>query len=318
MIKFFTQLLEVSFVFGLYILFPVICSATTFENRNIGRKDSLFVNSDRCALFFTGDNEEFLKYKSIFQDKTIDLIAVDSIYSVINFSDGYSVNISHGRVNKQKILFYQHAKKEIWVIPDFIDVAESVYCQDNNYQYVIDDGCCILNDYGWACYNNNLEKVKQICEEKFDINSDAMLDLNFAYGALACAIYNGNIDIVKYLIENKIDVNRAHTEYLITPLSMVADVKESKKRIEIATLLIKAGADVNGAGKSSFGYGFYPLISAIEIGDVEFVRLLIINGATAQLKDEKEGYITSTINTLEVEKPIEAEEIKKMIKVENN
>lgn len=326
------------FIFGLF-LFPAKCNARA--NKNISRNDTLLVNSDSCALFFITQNEEFLKYKNLyneevkfelnyeyigndytsyylksshsFQDKNIETIIVDSLYSVISFKDGYSIDLLNDELNLLKILLYKQGKTPILITPTFIETAKNIYIQNNNYQYVIEDGYYLLNDFGWWCYSGNEKKLRSINFNDFDINSDAMQDLNFAYGALVPAILSERINVVKYLIKNNIDVNRPCTESLITPLSLVAQVKNKKNRLKIATLLINAGANVNGAGKSSYDYSSYPLTCAINSGDVELVEILINNGATILIEGEPEDYIHSFINNLKTDKPIEAKKIEEII-----
>lgn len=191
--------------------------------------------------------------------------------------------------------------------------SEELYFFKNGFKYAITDGVYYMNDFGKACYDGDFVKVREFIEGGIDIETDAMQDINFAYSALACAVMGAQVDIVEYLIMKGANVNREFTESLTTSLTFAVRAEDKQKRMKIARALIDAKADPNGAEKSSFGYTDYPLIAAINSGDVDFVQLLIESGGSAKFKDEPENFVDQAIDILSERKPQEAEQIRSII-----
>lgn len=90
---------------------------------------------------------------------------------------------------------------------------------------------------------------------------------------LLLAIRENNIVAVKTLLKSgKYDLNPPTEPYLVNkPLAIAASVGN----LEIAKLLLKAGADING----QVAYGDVPLIKALENGNRELIDYLIRVGA---------------------------------------
>lgn len=91
---------------------------------------------------------------------------------------------------------------------------------------------------------------------------------------LGLAIQKGNIKQVRQLIAEGVDVNTVDRG--LTPLSLA--IMYSHINIEIARVLIEAGADVNIANEQLF--------SAVKKGDIERVRKLIAVGVNVDITDE--------------------------------
>lgn len=273
--------------------------------------DTLNVDSKSCIIVFIQQGET-LPDDIPGDSKLFDIIAIDSNYSVINIDNRYYIS-ADDNINLPSILAYREAKEPVIVHNSYINELEVLYFADNNFQYAIYNGACYQNCFGKACYNGDMSKIKELIDDGTDIESDAMQDLNFVYSALVCAIKGEKVDAVEYLITKGANVNRLHTEFFATPLSYAAGVEDKEKRMEIARLLIEAGANPDGAEKSSFEYTDYPLIAAIDRGDVDFFKLLIENGASVIIKDEPENYVDIAIDTLEEYNPLAAEQIRSII-----
>jgi hypothetical protein len=126
-----------------------------------------------------------------------------------------------------------------------------------------------------AVAQDDLEQVKRLISSGSNVNSsDKSYDNRTP---LHIAIENGNLEMVRILIESGADVN-AKTKLGITPLLMIEDHENG---FDLAKLLVSKGADVNvqNNGKETV------LMFAAEGGNVEFVRLLLENGANPRLKD---------------------------------
>jgi ankyrin repeat protein len=104
--------------------------------------------------------------------------------------------------------------------------------------------------------------------------------------ALFKAIRNGKIEMVKEAIANGANVNTFNIN-IISPLHYAV----SKSHNEIVELLISKGADVNFMAdvsrnrRSTHSRGLSPLIVAINVHNVEGVRMLLVNGADINAKD---------------------------------
>jgi ankyrin repeat protein len=90
------------------------------------------------------------------------------------------------------------------------------------------------------------------------------------FTALHLAAYFGNVDGVRLLLERGADVSAvSRNELAVQPLNSTAASREPE-RVEVARLLLDAGADPNGELES----GFRPLDAALQNGDEELAALL--------------------------------------------
>jgi ankyrin repeat protein len=94
---------------------------------------------------------------------------------------------------------------------------------------------------------------------------------------LHLAAYFGQADAVRLLLEHGADVGaRSRNELGVAPLNSAAAGPVEGARVEVARLLLDAGADPNSELES----GFRPLDAALQNGDEELAQLLRERGAT--------------------------------------
>ena len=94
---------------------------------------------------------------------------------------------------------------------------------------------------------------------------------------LGLACFFGHVDAARLLVERAADVNsRARHEHIqTTPLQAAVAGDSRATRLELARLLVDAGADPTAKQPN----GFTPLHAAAHNGDVELAELLLANGA---------------------------------------
>ena len=90
----------------------------------------------------------------------------------------------------------------------------------------------------------------------------------------------GNLGVVKLLLDRGADINAvSRNGFSATPLQGAA----AFKKVELATLLIERGANVNCRGEG----GGTPLHEAAGNGQIEFAQLLLDHAANINAKDDK-------------------------------
>lgn len=118
---------------------------------------------------------------------------------------------------------------------------------------------------------------------------------------LFLTISNQQYDSFIALIENKADVNIHDTFDATSPL--IESLRFKWYDIRFPKKLIEKGADVNyrECGKRTSGNTskFFPLLSAVSSGNLEFVKLLIGNGANVNPEGEKVSTLLSSSLCLE-------------------
>ncbi|HMA65211.1 MAG TPA: ankyrin repeat domain-containing protein, partial [Chitinispirillaceae bacterium] len=144
------------------------------------------------------------------------------------------------------------------------------------------------SELGRAVYANNLQLVK-VLVEKGASTTNCLATEMYEFDLLFAAIEFAKIDIVKYVLDNKLytSINKVYTEESETPLTLACALENLHDAASIAELLIKNGADVNGAGSVGGDYTYYPLINAIKKGNVQLTKLLIDNGAKPGIEDNQ-------------------------------
>ncbi len=125
-----------------------------------------------------------------------------------------------------------------------------------------------------ASGKGHLAIVKLLIQSGADVN----LKNEFDGTALHEACSEGHSKIVTLLLEKGADVNAITRARKRTPLHRVMDGKENKERIKIVKALLAKGAKVNVRNRNN-GLMVTPLHFAAMVGNIEFARILLSNGA---------------------------------------
>lgn len=139
-----------------------------------------------------------------------------------------------------------------------------------------------LNAFGLACSQGNLEEVEKYIPQGNNTQI-AMTNEVYEYDGLYVAVYFGQVMVTKFLIEKGENVNNVYDENGTTLLLIAC----RNNRIDLARILLNAGADANGAGDLG-GYIQYPIVEARYNDNVELIQLLISHGADAQVTNNEE------------------------------
>lgn len=144
------------------------------------------------------------------------------------------------------------------------------------------------SELGKAVYANNIQLVKELIEKGASTTNCLATEM-YEFDLLFATIEFAKTDILRYVLDNKLytSINRVYTEDFLTPLSLACMIENYQDAVTIAELLIKNGANVNGAGSSGGDYTYYPLISAIHQGNIALIKILIDNGAQTGIKDNQ-------------------------------
>ncbi|MDR2206347.1 MAG: ankyrin repeat domain-containing protein [Flavobacteriaceae bacterium] len=178
-------------------------------------------------------------------------------------------------------------------------IQENIDCQD---EFVETKGIYNFTELGLVCYEGDLEAVKKMinnnaCKER------CLSDDIFEYDILYTAILYEHTNIVEYLISINENVNIVYNENGYTALSLACSIKDKKKALDISKILLKAGAQVNGAGDMGGDYIIYPIFRAIETDNIDLVQLLIDHAVNLNVID-KQG--NSVIDIAKNNKEIES------------
>lgn len=117
---------------------------------------------------------------------------------------------------------------------------------------------------------NRPECVLALAERGADVDVDGMDN----YTPLQIAVMRGYVDVVRALIACGTDVNRC----CCRPVALSLAAKHKEKSVEIATCLLKAGADVDRTDR----HGQTPLIFCVMHGRPELARMLLAHGANTR------------------------------------
>jgi ankyrin repeat protein len=124
-----------------------------------------------------------------------------------------------------------------------------------------------------AVMKGDRDQVRTLLKQKVNVNVAAGDGMT----ALHWAVYKNDIEIARMLVQASANVKAATRREAVVPLYMAA----TNGNPDIIDLLVKAGADVNGATSS----GAMPLMQAAASGDVEAVKKLLDYGADINAKD---------------------------------
>ena len=130
-----------------------------------------------------------------------------------------------------------------------------------------------------AAEGGDLETVRSLIG-RVDVNAE-----HKDHGrALKRAIVKGHPEIVRFLIENGADVNHAG-RFKYTPLFALTWAKHDSV-VEIAKLLVRAGADVEASADTQVGYLTPLILAAAKPNQLETLALLIEAGADVKAIDK--------------------------------
>ena len=129
-----------------------------------------------------------------------------------------------------------------------------------------------------ACSKGNEEVIKILLE--FDPQLINFKDKNDVF-PIEWIVKIGNIHLLNFLLEKGADFNINKNNFSLLHLASF------NGNIQIVERLLKLGLNINS--KDGNGIGRTPLIWVAEIGDLNMLRLLILNGANINLADE-EGF----------------------------
>lgn len=96
---------------------------------------------------------------------------------------------------------------------------------------------------------------------------------------------------MKFLIYEKADVNQIYNENGLTAIGLATKLNEE----DIVELLLKKGANVNGASTVETDYKEPPLLIAIQNNNINIAKLLIDSGASINDTDKDGNTIKSLI-----------------------
>lgn len=128
---------------------------------------------------------------------------------------------------------------------------------------------------GNAVISDDLDYIRLLLDAGAD--PDAIVPVLSQQGPLHFAVTNGSADAIRLLLDAGADPNLAD-ELGFTPLLYAVSGQEignPEVAIEIARLLLAAGADVNHASRADNSYAWTPLTQAARNGEAELVRFLL-------------------------------------------
>lgn len=141
-----------------------------------------------------------------------------------------------------------------------------------------DAGDTISDQLLSAAERGNINEVKSLLEQGANINYQSPNMLSTEETPCAKAAKNGHLEVLDYLISQGADCQKA-TSGGENPITLAA--KENQQAAVL--FLIENGSDVNYQEKN---FGKTPLLSAVEWGDLKFIKRLISLGASLNTRDK--------------------------------
>jgi len=150
----------------------------------------------------------------------------------------------------------------------------------------------------WAAGNGEIGMMRLLISRRADVRArNEFRDFPFrGWTPLFSAAAGGNVNAIKLLLENGAVVDEK-TDTGITPLTVAASTAKNNDAVR---MLLKAGADVNAQsddvvlGASVFS--ITPLAYALVSGDLETLKILLLNGARSYM-DVAKGVKVSQLAT---------------------
>jgi ankyrin repeat protein len=146
--------------------------------------------------------------------------------------------------------------------------------------------CSQIHDAAWK---GDLEKAKALLNDNPSLISCSSNDWK-QLKPIHSAVLGGHKEVVEFLLAKKANVNE-RTKYGATPLHMASNgaddghVVNSAGNKDMAELLLKHGADINGITDPVSDDGSTPLHWAAYAGDKEMVKFLLLNKANVNAKN---------------------------------
>lgn len=255
-----------------------------FEEVSSNLGDTLFINDTLCSIFFHKKHEVLFNSEACADTVKLNYITDGNNYSVLDFENKYSMDLLN--IDKNDVIaLYKKGKKPILINTFHSNISIDSYFDNNQFEYVLFDDSCLGDSLAYFASNGDLEKVKEIIADGYDINKTSLADRCYDYDVLYAAICGDQPAVTKYLIEGGANVNRHYGEYQYTPLSLISFMSDKKTAVILAKELIDRGADVN-CSYNHISIMNYPVISAISERNVELLELLIELNADILLDDE--------------------------------
>jgi ankyrin repeat protein len=255
---------------------PVLQAAILGDSSKVSelvKSSKLKSRHKKNVLFFTAafGGTDILK---LLENTGLSLDTVDSSeYSLLQIA------AQNGNLNNVKYLLeqgldinYTNSINESALIlaveNNHYDIVEYLFRQGANIPKPQEEDYYFYTDIlSSAAINGNIKMIDLIINSGYDLNNDNI------YEAVSDAIIYGQIEPLKYFIEKGLDVNYSPHDYSYTSLLEFACGYWSRGNLEIVTLLVENGADVDGFNDGA------PLNAASESGEVEIVRYLLFKGA---------------------------------------
>jgi ankyrin repeat protein len=135
-----------------------------------------------------------------------------------------------------------------------------------------------------ACGNGNIEIVKMLLAKKVNINSEGFKKIT---PLMASFGYNKNIKLAKLLINYGANIKAVNENNESVLFRAISSYENASDNIKIVRLLLDRGVDID---TQSTVDGSFPLLNAIDNGNIEIVRMLINKDAVIN-KRGKQGAI---------------------------
>jgi len=166
--------------------------------------------------------------------------------------------------------------KQITKVPDI----DYFFAKDED-QY----GDDVFSLLGYTCITNNPIFAEKLIKLGADIGSGCESE-PYVRDNLYLAVRSNATEIAKQLLENGAGPNGYNDESRFTILSLAC----VNNNYEIAKLLVEHGANVNGEGDNEYtDYSHFPLVYAVQSGDIRLVQLLLDNGADIDVANREGG-----------------------------
>jgi ankyrin repeat protein len=160
-------------------------------------------------------------------------------------------------------------------------------------------GLYSFTELGWACYNGNLDAVKELIEAGACM-SFCMADPTFEYDVLYTSVKFNQISLLEYFISIKENGNKVYDENGMTLLSLACMSDNPDIAFEMAKLLLDAGANINGEGDMGFDYIIFPLFEATKRDNLKLAKLLVEREADITVIDKQGRTIFALVDEIDV------------------